>query len=108
MTLKLRRMGRRSLVAAELERRREEALLALRRAEEESQADDAAVEPLAVELRKRWDEARPGVRRMWDEGSFGNVRKKDLLRIVIVRVLGSEKPSRSRRKLQCVTVGCAT
>ena len=65
------------LVAAELERRWEEALRALRQAEEESRVAEATIEPLTDELRKQWDEARPGLRRMWDEGNLNNSARKN-------------------------------
>lgn len=92
------------LVAAELERRWEETLRALRRAEEESQAAEAAVEPLAGELRKHWDEARPGLRRMWDEGNLSNVRKKELLRTVIDKVV-LQRPAGNKCEIRIVWKG---
>lgn len=91
------------LVAAELERW-EETLRALRRAEEESQAAEAAVEPLAGELRKHWDEARPGLRRMWDEGNLSNVRKKELLRTVIDKVV-LQRPAGNKCEIRIVWKG---
>src|SRR5579883_1817148 len=71
------------LVAAELERRWEQALQALRRAEEEAQAPEPTIEPLTDELRQRLDEVRPTLWQMGDEGTLSNVRKKELLRTLI-------------------------
>jgi DNA invertase Pin-like site-specific DNA recombinase len=75
------------LVAAELERRWEQALRALRQAEEESQALVAEVEPLTGEMRRQLDEVRPTLRQLWDEGALSNVRKKELLRTLIDKVV---------------------
>src|SRR5512135_3611624 len=75
------------LVSAELERRWEQALRALRQAEEESQAAEATVEPLTDELRRQLDEIRPTLRELWDEGALGNARKKELLRTLIDKVV---------------------
>jgi DNA invertase Pin-like site-specific DNA recombinase len=77
------------LVAAELERRWEQALLALRQAEEEALRTTAATtaEPLTDELRQQLSEARPTLRQMWEEGRLTNVRKKELLRVLIDKVV---------------------
>ncbi|HEY2157095.1 MAG TPA: recombinase family protein, partial [Isosphaeraceae bacterium] len=75
------------LVASELERRWDQALQALRQAEEESRAVEASVDPMTDELRRALDEARPSLRRMWDQGDFSNVRKKELLRTLIDKVV---------------------
>ncbi len=74
------------LVAAELERRWEQALQALRQAEE-AQAPEAMIDPLTDELRQQLDEVRPTLRRMWDEGALSNIRKKELLRTLIDKVV---------------------
>jgi hypothetical protein len=75
------------LVAAELERRWEQALRDLRQAEEEARAPQAPVEPMTADLRRQLDEARPTLRQMWDEGALSNVRKKELLRTLIDKVV---------------------
>jgi DNA invertase Pin-like site-specific DNA recombinase len=75
------------LVAAELERCWEQALRALRQAEEEARAPEATAEPMTDELRRQLDEARPTLRQMWDEGALSNVRKKELLRALIDKVV---------------------
>jgi DNA invertase Pin-like site-specific DNA recombinase len=92
------------LVAAELERRWEQALRALRQAEEESRAVEATVDPLTDELRKELDEARPTLRRMWDEGAFSNVRKKELLRTLIDKVV-LQRPVGDRCEIRIVWKG---
>lgn len=75
------------LVAAELERRWEQALQALRQAEEASRVTEATVEPVTDELRRQLDEARPSLRQMWDDGAMSNARKKELLRVLIDKVV---------------------
>ena len=75
------------LVASELERRWEQALRAVRQAEEESRVEEAEIEPVTEDLRRQLDEVRPTLRRMWDDGSLSNVRKKELLRTVIDKVV---------------------
>ncbi len=75
------------MVAAELERRWEEALRALRQAEEEAKAREETVEPLTDDLRRQLDEARPTLRRMWNDGAVSNARKKELLRTLIDKVV---------------------
>ena len=64
------------LVAAELERRWEQALQAVRQEEEKAKAAGATTEPLAAELRRQWDEVRPSLRRMWDSEKLSNVRRR--------------------------------
>jgi hypothetical protein len=75
------------LVAGELERRWEQALQALRQAEEEPRVAEVTIEPLTDELRRRLDEARPSLRQMWDERAMSNARKKELLRVLIDKVV---------------------
>ena len=75
------------LVAAELERRWEQALRDLRQAEEEAQKTGAAVEPLTEELRRRLADARPTLRQLWEDGALTNARKKELLRALIDKVV---------------------
>jgi DNA invertase Pin-like site-specific DNA recombinase len=75
------------LVAAELERRWEQALLSLRQAEQEAHAAEPTLEPLTDELRQQLAEARLSLRQMWDDGSLTNARKKELLRALIEKVV---------------------
>jgi DNA invertase Pin-like site-specific DNA recombinase len=76
------------LVAAELERRWEQALHALHQAEEEtSDGGTSGPEPLTEELRRQLGEARPTLRQLWDGGQLANVRKKELLRVLIDKVV---------------------
>jgi hypothetical protein len=70
-----------------LERRWEQALRALHQAEEESRVAEATIEPVTDELRRQLDEARPTLRRMWDDGAINNVRKKELLRVLIDKIV---------------------
>jgi hypothetical protein len=76
------------LVGAELERRWEQALKALRQGEEQA-ACSAVTKPetLTAELRRQWDEAHPTLRHLWDKGQLTNARKKELLRISIDKVI---------------------
>ncbi len=92
------------LVAAELERRWEEALRALRQAEEESRVAEATIEPLTDELRKQWDETRPSLRRMWDGGNLSNIRKKELLRTVIDKVV-LQRPAGNKCEVRVIWKG---
>jgi hypothetical protein len=76
------------LVAAELERRREQALQALRQGEEQAACSaETKPETLTAELRRQWDEAHPTLRQLWDKGELTNVRKKELLRVLIDKVI---------------------
>jgi hypothetical protein len=92
------------LVAAELERRWEEALRALPQAEEEAQAREATVEPLTDELRRQLDEVRPTLRRMWDDGVLSNARRKELLRTLIDKVV-LQRPVGDRCEVRIVWKG---
>jgi DNA invertase Pin-like site-specific DNA recombinase len=89
------------LVAAELERRWEQALQALRQAEEEAHAPEATVEPLTDELRQQLDEVRPTLRQMWDQGALSNIRKKELLRTLIDKVV-LQRPCGDRCEVRIV------
>jgi DNA invertase Pin-like site-specific DNA recombinase len=75
------------LVAAELERRWEQALQAVHQEEERASIAGATVEPVTADLRRQWDEVRPSLRQMWDSGKLSNVRKKELLRVLIDKVV---------------------
>jgi DNA invertase Pin-like site-specific DNA recombinase len=92
------------LVAAELERRWEQSLRALREAEEEAQAAVATIGPLTDELRRKLDEVRPTLRQMWDEGALGNARKKELLRTMIDKVV-LRRPAGDRCEARIVWKG---
>lgn len=92
------------LVAAELERRWEQALQALRRAEEEARAPEPTIEPLTDELRQQLDEVRPTLRQMWDEGALSNVRKKELLRTLIDKVV-LQRPDGDRCEARIIWKG---
>jgi DNA invertase Pin-like site-specific DNA recombinase len=75
------------LVASELERRWEQALQALQQAEEASQVAEATIEPMTDELRRQLNEVRPSLRQLWDDGAMSNARKKELLRVLIDKVV---------------------
>lgn len=77
------------LVAAELERRWEQALKDVRQAEAEATAEAAKTAPelLTGAERQQWEEMRPNLRQLWDEGKLSNIRKKELLRILIDKVV---------------------
>jgi hypothetical protein len=75
------------LVAAELERRWEQALLNLRQAEHEAQAVEHTLEPLTSDLRRQLAEAQLTLRQLWDDGSLSNARRKELLRALIDKVV---------------------
>jgi hypothetical protein len=92
------------LVASELERRWEQALRAVRQAGEESRVEEAEIGPVTEELRRQLDEVRPTLRRMWDDGSLSNVRKKELLRTVIDKVV-PQRPVGDRCEFRIVWKG---
>jgi DNA invertase Pin-like site-specific DNA recombinase len=76
------------LVAAELERRWEQALQALRQGEAQAACStETKPETLTAELRRQWDEAHPTLRQLWDEGKLSNIRKKELLRVLVDKVV---------------------
>jgi DNA invertase Pin-like site-specific DNA recombinase len=75
------------LVADQLEGDWELALANLRVAEEEAQATAPPLEPIPDELRRRLAEAQPPLRQLWDSGSLGNARKKELLRALLDKVV---------------------
>ncbi len=76
------------LVAAELERRWEQALQALRQGEEQAACSaETKPETITAELRRQWDEAHPTLRQLWDKEQLTNVRKKELLRVLIDKVI---------------------
>jgi DNA invertase Pin-like site-specific DNA recombinase len=92
------------LVAAELERRWEQALLNLRQAEHEAQAAEPTPEPLTDELRRQLAEARLTLRQMWDGGSLTNTRKKELLRALIDKVV-LKRPAPDRCECRIIWKG---
>ena len=92
------------LVAAELERRWEQALQALRQAEEEARSPEPTIEPLTDELRQQLDEVRPTLRQMWDDAALSNIRKKELLRTLIDKVV-LQRPGGDRCQVRIVWKG---
>ncbi len=92
------------LVAAELERRWEEALRALHQGEEDAEVREATIEPLTDELRRRLDEVRPTLRQMWEDGALNNARKKQLLRTLIDKVV-LRRPAGDKGEIRVVWKG---
>jgi DNA invertase Pin-like site-specific DNA recombinase len=92
------------LVAAELERRWEEALQAVQRAEEESAEGEAGVEPLTSDLRRQVLEAGPTLRQQWESGALSNVRKKELLRVLIDKVV-LQRPAADKCEVRIIWKG---
>ena len=93
------------LVAAELERRWEQALQAVRQAEAAAaQGSEAGTNPLTPDLRRQWEEARPTLREWWDEGKLSNVRKKELLRVLIDKVI-LQRPAADQCDIRIVWKG---
>ena len=93
------------LVASELERRWEQALQALRQAEEENAAGlGATPERLSAELRRQWAEAHPTLRQLWDDGKLSNVRKKELLRVLIDKVV-LKRPTADKCEVRIIWKG---
>jgi DNA invertase Pin-like site-specific DNA recombinase len=93
------------LVAAELERRWEQALQALHRGEAEAaNSTGTTPEPMTAELRRQWEESHPTLRRLWDEGKLTNVRKKELLRVLIDRVV-LQRPAADRCEVRIIWKG---
>ena len=91
------------LVAAELERRWELALQAVQQAEA-AHTIKVSVDPLTIELRQQLAEGRPTLRQWWDEGRLTNVRKKELLRVLIDKVI-LQRPASDRCELRIVWRG---
>ena len=91
------------LVAAELERRWEQALQAVRQEEERSVSGTTA-EPLAAELRRQLAEVRPGLRQMWDSGKLSNIRKKELIRVLIDKVV-LKRPAADKCEVRIIWKG---
>jgi hypothetical protein len=79
------------LVAAELERRWEEKLVALRQAEEEEErfAHRPVFPTLSAELRQQLEQIGPALPALWASGKIGNPHKKRLLRSLISRVIAT-------------------
>ena len=77
------------LVAAELERRWEEALLALRTTQDsvERFQQEAVVPELTPELRRQLEHIAEALPVLWDSGQLTNEHKKLLLRSLIARVV---------------------
>lgn len=91
------------LVAAELERRWELALQAVQQVEA-AQVTKESVDPLTSDLRRQWAEARPTLRALWDEGQLSNIRKKELLRVLIDKVV-LKRPAADRCEVRIVWKG---
>lgn len=91
------------LVAAELERRWESALQAVEQAEAATMAP-TSVSPLTAELRQQLDEIRPTLLGLWDQGSLSNVRKKELLRVLIDKVV-LQRPNPDQCEVRIVWKG---
>src|SRR5579871_107398 len=79
------------LVAASLERRWEETLLALRQAEEEAERvqQQAKAPPLEATLRHQLERIGPALPELWQQGKISNEHKKRLLRSLIRRVIAT-------------------
>jgi DNA invertase Pin-like site-specific DNA recombinase len=92
------------LVAAELERRWEQALQAACRAEEEAQACETSAEPLSDDLRAQLGQAGPTLRQQWDGGVLTNVRKKELLRVLIDKVV-LQRPAADKCEVRIIWKG---
>jgi hypothetical protein len=93
------------LVAAELERRWEQALQALRQGEEDAaNSTGSTPEPLTAELRRQWEETHPTLRQLWDEGKLTNGRKKELLRVLIDQVM-LQRPAADRCEVRIIWKG---
>lgn len=77
------------LVASELERRWQEALEALRDAEQqdETESSKAPSKQLNADLRSRWIASGVAVRDLWADGRLSVVQKKRLLRTLIDKVV---------------------
>jgi DNA invertase Pin-like site-specific DNA recombinase len=79
------------LVAAELERRWEEKLVAQRQAEEEAERFEhrPAFPTLSPELRQQLEQIGPALPALWTSGKISNEHKKRLLRSLISRVIAT-------------------
>ncbi len=75
------------LVAAELERRWEAALSALKQAEAALPPPPAPVLPLPPEVRARFEAVGQHLPHLWQDGSIGQAQKKALLRALIDKVV---------------------
>lgn len=97
------------LVAAELERRWEQALAAVRQAEEESAVAGPPFEPLTEDLRARLGEIGPTLQEQWDSGALTNARKKELLRVLIDKVV-LRRPAADKCEVRIIWKGgdCTT
>jgi DNA invertase Pin-like site-specific DNA recombinase len=92
------------LVAAELERRWEQALQAVRRAEEEAPACGTSAEPVTDDLRAQLGEVGPTLRQQWDGGALTNARKKELLRVLIDKVV-LQRPASDKCEVRIIWKG---
>lgn len=93
------------LVASELERRWEQALQVLRQAEKENEdKTESRPERLTAELRRKWEKAHPTLRQLWDDGKLSNVRKKELLRVLIDKVV-LKRPAADKCEVRIIWKG---
>jgi hypothetical protein len=76
----------------------------VRQEEEKVSVAGATMEPLSAELRGQWDEVRPSLRQMWDTGKLTNVRKKELLRVLIDKVV-LKRPAADKCEVRIVWKG---
>lgn len=92
------------MVAAELERRWEQALQAVHQEEERASIASVTVEPLAADLRRRWDEVRPSLHQMWGSGKLSNVHKKELPRVLSDKVV-LKRPAADKCEVRIIWKG---
>ena len=62
--------------------------------------------PKSTELRQQLAEARPTLREWWDQGLLSNVRKKELLRVLIDKVV-LQRPKPDQCEVRIVWKGGA-
>ena len=94
------------LVAAELERRWEEKLLAQRQVEDEAERVQQRPMPLtlAPELRRQLEHLEQTLPTLWNTGEISNEHKKRLLRTLITRVIATRlAPDRVELKIVWVS-----
>jgi DNA invertase Pin-like site-specific DNA recombinase len=94
------------LVASELERRWEDALRALKGAEDEvaQHAPPLADGPIGDDLRRQVTALRLSLPELWADGRVSNDRKKALLRALVVKVV-LHRPTPDRARVRIVWVG---
>jgi len=95
------------LVTAELEKRWEEALRALKQAEESATEQPAPLLPLPPELQARFQTVGQHLPQLWEEGIIGQAHKKALLRCLIDTVV-VQRVERDRVRARIVWKGGET